>query len=123
MRSGLERWRPWLALAGVVLALVVLLPPVGAAVRQYVFVQAIQFAVLATVTPALVVVGRPWRLPGGRLLGGRLPGGRVPGAPVLGGRRLVDRVANARSHRPSVRFSWLALVVFLALVVAWRLPV
>ncbi len=102
MRSRVELWRPWLAPAAVLLALAVLVPPAGAAARQYVFVQAMQFAVLATVVPALIVLGAPWKLIG------RLP---------------LDRLAAARSHRSSVRLSWLALLSFIALTVIWRLPV
>ena len=57
------------------LGLGVLLPPVGTAARHYVFAQAAQYAVLATVVPALVALGAPWRL-GGQIsakLGGREP--------------------------------------------------
>lgn len=101
--SRLERWhwRPWLGALGGVLALVVLLPPVGAEARRYVFAQAVQFAVLATAVPALVVLGAPWRLGGGHLRG----------------------VAVARSHRrPSVVRCGVILVGFLALAIFWRLP-
>ncbi len=101
MRSLIARWRPWLSPAGVLLAVVMLVPPVGPAASRYVFVQAVQFAVFAFAVPALIVLGAPWRL--------------------IGGQRL-DRLANGRSHRPSAWFSMLVLVVFLALIVAWRLP-
>jgi cytochrome c oxidase assembly factor CtaG len=93
--------RPWLAPAGVLLMLGVLVPPVGSAARQYVFAQAVQFAVLAVVVPALVVLGAPWRL----------------GQPV------ADRLAIARSHRPTGAQPWLVLVGFIAVALGWRVPV
>jgi|SRR5579859_4332265 len=53
--------RRWLTLLGMVAGLAVLLPPAGTLARHYVFAQALQFAVLATVTPALIVLGSPGR--------------------------------------------------------------
>ncbi len=97
--------RPWLAAAGAVLALAVLLPPVGTAARQYVFVQAVQFAVLAAAVPALVVIGAPWRLRG------------------LGEVGRAGRLATARSHRPGTARAWAILIAFIAIAVLWRLPV
>src|ERR1022692_2502354 len=93
--------RPWLAPAGVVLMLGVLVPPGGSVARQYVFAQAVQFAVLAVVVPALIVLGAPWRL----------------GSPI------ADRLAIARSHRPSGTQPWLVLVGFVAVALGWRVPV
>jgi cytochrome c oxidase assembly factor CtaG len=102
MRSGLERARGWLALVGALAVIVVLVPPVGTAAKSYVYVQAAQFAVLAVAGPALIVLGSAWRVIGGPL---------------------TSRLAIARSHRPSGRRSWLALVLYLALIIGWRLPV
>lgn len=96
---GMLSGRRWLALVGVVSALVVLLPPVGTAVRHYVFAQALQFAVLATVIPALIVVGAIW------------PGTKW------------NRLATARSHRLSPRRASAILIGFIAVAIAWRLPV
>lgn len=84
-----------LALAGVIATLVVLLPPVGSVARHYVFAQALQFAVLATVIPALIVVGAPWRR---------------------------TRAVQA-APRPSARRAGAILIGFIAIAVAWRLPV
>ncbi|HXS61925.1 MAG TPA: cytochrome c oxidase assembly protein [Streptosporangiaceae bacterium] len=133
-RLGRWHWRPWFGALGGVLALVVLLPPVGAEARRYVFAQAVQFAVLATAVPALVVLGAPWRL-GGRVAakgrvadeGGVADGGggtaRPGGEPVAVTMRLVDRVAVARSHRrPSAVRCAVILLGFLALAIFWRLP-
>lgn len=104
------------------LALAVLLPPVGVEARRYVFAQAVQFAVLAAAVPALVVLGAPWRR-GGRAastLAGPLVGVSPPGETTLG---LVDRVAVARSHRQPSTIRCLAILFgFIALAVFWRLP-
>ncbi|HEX7995702.1 MAG TPA: cytochrome c oxidase assembly protein [Streptosporangiaceae bacterium] len=110
MRDWLARMRrPRLALIGLVLGLGVLVPPAGHVVRQYVFAQAIQFAVLAIVVPALIVLGAPWR---------SLDRGRGGGLT-----RFVDRLAIRRSHDPRPGRSWLVLAAFVAVSLAWRLPV
>jgi cytochrome c oxidase assembly factor CtaG len=100
-----RRLRPLLAPAGAVLALAVLLPGIGTLAGRYVFVQGLQFAVLATWVPALLVLGAPWR-----------QGGRNPAS-------LAGRLAIARSHRASLVPAWFALIGFIAVAVAWRLPV
>jgi cytochrome c oxidase assembly factor CtaG len=102
MRSGLERARGWLALVGALAVVLVLLPPVGMAARSYVFVQALQFAVVALAAPALIVLGSAW--------------------PVIS-KPLTARLAIARSHQPSGRRPWLVLARYLALIIVWRLPV
>jgi cytochrome c oxidase assembly factor CtaG len=101
--------RPWLALVGVILAVAVLVPPGGTSATRYVFAQAVQFAVLAMAVPALVVLGAPWRQ-----------------VAALVGRRgadLADRAAIRRSHRPARSRPLLILVTFIAVALAWRLPV
>jgi cytochrome c oxidase assembly factor CtaG len=100
VRNKVKRLRRWLALAGGVAAIGVLVPPAGTAARQYVFAQAVQFAVLAVVVPALVVLGAPWRL----------------------GTSLTNRLASARSHRTAGARTWAILVGFIAVALAWRLP-
>lgn len=101
MRQMLNGSRPWLAPLGLVLGAAVLVPPAGTAARHYVFAQAAQFALLAFVVPALVVLGAPWR--------------RI--APA----GLADRVATRRSHSPGAR-AWLTVAAFVAVALAWRLP-
>lgn len=116
MPISLTRGRPWLAGAGGLLALAMLLPPVGAEARHYVFAQAVQYAILAAVVPALVVLGAPWRR--GERACVALSG--QSSDVTLG---LVDRVAVARSHRrPSMVRCLTILVGFIALAVFWRLP-
>lgn len=111
MLSWLSRRRSWLAIAAVVLVLVSLVPPVATYARRYVFAESLQFAVFATVVPALLVLGAPWRL----LLPRRF------------GRPLADEGGGAgRAGRPR-RGSGFArgaavLLVFMAAVIAWRLP-
>jgi len=102
VHSRLSRLRPWLALLAVVLAAAVLLPPAASAAGRYVFAQSLQFAVLAVVVPALAVIGAPWR---------------------HAGLSVANRVAMTRSHRPGTMRAWATLVGFIAVVIAWRLPV
>lgn len=121
MPIALIRGRPWLAGAGGLLALAVLLPPVGAEARRYVFAQAVQYAVLAAAVPALVVLGAPWRA--NALWRGGRTAGRLASEPSEVTIGLVDRVAVARSHRrPGTVRCLTVLVGFLALAVFWRLP-
>ncbi|HEX9066523.1 MAG TPA: cytochrome c oxidase assembly protein [Streptosporangiaceae bacterium] len=111
--ANLGRWlRPWLAPAGAVLAVVAVVPPAGTAATRYVFAQALQYAVLAVVAPALIVLGAPWR-----------PRRDQPGRDQPGRPRLADRVAAARSHRPGHGRPWAVLVVFGVVALGWRLPV
>ena len=86
-----------------------LLPPGGTAARHYVFVQAVQFGALAVAAPALIVLGAPWRL-------------AVAMTPARW-RNVAGRVANARSHQTRDGRVWLPLVAFIAVALAWRLPV
>jgi cytochrome c oxidase assembly factor CtaG len=106
--ARIARLRPWLALAGLILAAVVLLPPVGTAARHYVFAQAVQFALLAVAVPALVVVGAPWR--------------QLAALAGTKGASVADRLMIARSHRPSRARPWVVLVTFIAVALAWRIP-
>ena len=117
MRNRFQRLRPWLALAGIMGVAAVLAPPVATLARHYVLAQAAQFAVLAVVAPALIVLGAPWRAGRPRRSRTADPAGRAPG------RSLADRAATARSHRPAGAMPWLVLVGFIAVALAWRLPV
>jgi cytochrome c oxidase assembly factor CtaG len=104
MVDQLRRLRSWLAPAGAVLAVAVLVPPAGTAATRLVFAQALQFAVLAIVAPALIVLGAPWRL-------------------LSFDTGLADRVAASRSHRPARGRAWAVLVAYLVAALGWRLPV
>ncbi len=106
MLSRVPRGRVWLAVAAVALILAGLLPPAGVYARRFVFAECLQFLVFATVVPALLVLGAPWR-PLRRFVPwpgeGRRPAGRRPGS----------------GFAPAAA----ALLVFIAAAIAWRLPV
>lgn len=110
MRSRLPRGRTWLAIAAVALILVSLVPPAGIYARRYVFAETLQFLVMAAAAPALLVLGAPWRpLRRAAALPGPGHGSRLgPGGP--------------RRHSGFGR-GMVALLVFIAAAVAWRLPV
>ena len=54
-------WRPMLSSSGAVLVVVSIVPPFSGWLRRYEWTEALQFAVLAMVGPALVALGAPWR--------------------------------------------------------------
>lgn len=107
MRSGLPRGRFWLAAVAVALVLVSLVPPAASYARRYVFAESLQFLLFATVVPALLVLGAPWRWLGApeRLAGLLLPA--RPGPPRRG---------------PGFARGLAVLLVFMGTVIAWRLP-
>lgn len=111
MQEQVRRLRPWLAIVAALLAIAVLIPPAGTAATRYVFAQAVQFAVLAVIVPALIVLGAPWR--------------RLSGRSGSTGPSLADRVAAKRSHSPARgrAWAWAALVGYLVIALGWRLPV
>jgi cytochrome c oxidase assembly factor CtaG len=110
--TWLARCRSWLALAAVVLILGMLLPPVGTYARQYALAEALQYVVFAVAVPALLVLGSPWRLVG--LF-------RRPGANP--GRSPSPAYDLTRPRRPGAARAVVVLVAFVALVIAWRVPV
>jgi cytochrome c oxidase assembly factor CtaG len=112
--GGLTWLRPWLTLVAAVLTAILLVPPVGTLARQYVFAEALQFVLFATAVPALLVLGAPWRL-----LGMGQPG-------RLRQLRHSSRLARLLIPQPAgsgAGQAMLALVVFLGVVIGWRLPV
>ncbi|MGI9008621.1 MAG: hypothetical protein ACR2FU_20945, partial [Streptosporangiaceae bacterium] len=120
MINQVRRLRPWLALAGAVLAVAVLVPPAGTAATRFVFAQALQFAVLAVVAPALIVLGAPWRRAS---LRPALAGGRVRAGDGSPWPRLADRVAAARSHRPAPGGGRGPLVAPPVVAMGWQPPI
>jgi cytochrome c oxidase assembly factor CtaG len=100
--SRFPRWRFWLACAAVVLVLACLVPPAGTYARRYVFVESLQFTLLAAAVPPLLVLGAPWRALGAhRLMRGR-------GGEAAGGSAFLRGAG--------------ALLAFVGVVIAWRLP-
>lgn len=118
-RPGTGRSRAtWTLLgAAIVLALVVLAPPVGLLARRYVVAETVQFAVLAVIVPVLVVVSAPWSGSDHLLaVTGAGPGRERARLPFFA------RVATARRrHRSPVR-SIAYLAAYLAAVIGWRIP-
>jgi cytochrome c oxidase assembly factor CtaG len=112
MLSRLSRRKTWLAVAAAVLVLLSLIPPAGIYARRYVFAESLQFTVFATVVPALLVLSAPWRL----LFPRRFSGPRADG----GGR--AGRTARPRDDSGFLRGA-VVLLAFIAVVIAWRLPV
>jgi cytochrome c oxidase assembly factor CtaG len=111
--TSLARARSWLPVAAAVLTLGILVPPAGTYARQYAFAGSLQFVIFAVAAPALLVLGAPGRLPG-------RPRRRGPGGPS---RSRGRPRRSARSHRPGIFRPAAVLVTFIALVIAWRLPV
>lgn len=107
MPHGFSRLRPLLLLAGIVLPLIMALPPAGSFARQDEVAQALQFVVFAVAAPALLVLGWPARPRASRPVPGDRPRLRVPAG--LAG-------------RPAARAS-AALLAYMALVILWRVPV
>ena len=103
----LVRLRPMLAVVAVVLILAMLLPAESYA-RHYAFVETLQFVIFAVAAPALLVLGGPWRFLRLTRRQGSSPG------PI---RRFTP------SRWPGVSRPAAVLVAFIALVIAWRLPV
>jgi len=93
----------WLAAWGVLLVIVVMVPPVGTLAGRYEWVEALQFAIFAVVVPALVVLGAPWRTL-------RL----TPSA--------LGRLAAGRRRHPEMLRSFGFLCVDLVVIVLWRTP-
>ena len=121
----LARALPWLAPAAVALGLLAALPPVGSYARQYASVQALQFVVFAVAVPALLLLGitsRPERCARRTSGRGASPGRRARStAPAL---RLPAGIAGHRAdaERRAVRASAVRVLLFVALVITWRLP-
>jgi cytochrome c oxidase assembly factor CtaG len=107
MLSWLRARRSWLAVAAVAIILLSLVPPAESYARRYVFAESLQFLAFATVVPALLVLGAPWR---------------VLGIRAMNGRGLTGRVAGARPGGSGFARAAAILLVFMGAVIAWRLP-
>jgi len=109
------RTRPWFAGSGLLLVVVVLVPPVSTLARHYLFVEALQFSTFALLVPALLVVGAPWRLLGLTVRPKAAPS--APGAPGP-----VDRLASGRRRHPQLARGIGFLAADVACIAAWRTP-
>jgi cytochrome c oxidase assembly factor CtaG len=114
--NGVEKLRRVLALTGLVLWVVALVPPVADWARQFQYAQAIQFGVFALAVPALVVTGAPWSLL--RLSSGdRQP---VGGSSPMSSPRFMDRFAERAARRSGHVYIFTVGLIYLAMVIAWR---
>jgi hypothetical protein len=93
--------------AGLLIAVLALLSPIGYWSAVYIWVRSIQDLMLAFVAPALIAAGAPWISLGhywpwhaGSQLGGSAGGGRAGGGPAGGG---SVESASARGLRPGAR--------------------
>lgn len=109
--------RHWYAIAGVVLVLVCLIPPLGVLARRYIYAESIQFCVFAMVGPVLIVLGAPWRFL--RLSRAGHAADTGADAPADGP---VDRLAVQRRQQTSFLRSAVFMLAFMAVSLAWRLP-
>jgi cytochrome c oxidase assembly factor CtaG len=103
--------------AGAVLLIASLVPPLSTLARRYLFVESLQFSLFAMVCPALIVLGAPWR----RLRRSRRQDGTHPGKSGTPP-RLVGRLAASQDRRSSFLRGVAFLVVFIGVSLAWRVP-
>jgi cytochrome c oxidase assembly factor CtaG len=109
-----------LLVAGVVLFLIWLLPPLTGWARRYEFVEALQFAAWAVVVPVLLVAGAPWRRL--RLAGAVAPRDEELMVAPAGGLRPVDALALGRRRHPEALRSACFVALFIGGAVLWRTP-
>ena len=125
MPRMLARALPWLTAAAGVLLLLAVLPPVGSYARHDAFVQALQFVIFAVVVPALLMLGiaslpgRPDRCTSGPDVPPSWWGRAAEPAVRLLASTAVHR---AEADRPAVRAAAVKVLIFVALVITWRLP-
>jgi cytochrome c oxidase assembly factor CtaG len=104
--------RPWPGLAAAAVVIVSLVPPAATYARQYVFAEALQFAVFAIAVPALVVLAAPWRL---------LRLSREHAASSQEPAHTAGSFTTAQRRPPFVRAACF-LALFAGVSIAWRLP-
>lgn len=109
--------RIWLSALGALAVLICVIPPVLTLAQRYVVAETVQFVVCGIIGPALIVLGAPWRLLGLA----RSQGAPVPAGAHGGG--FADWLADGRRHHPTFRRAGLFLLLFMAVALAWRLPV
>jgi cytochrome c oxidase assembly factor CtaG len=113
--------RPALVVLAPLALVAALAPPLSSEARRVETLEALQFAMLAIGVPALVALGAPWRLL--RLTAGPTGAADAEGVSVLDRPLIADRVAAARRRHPGPARSVACLLLDVAVVVAWRVPV
>jgi len=104
-------WRTACLLAALIIAVLVLVPPLGTLARRTEYAATLQFSLLAIAVPALVAFGAPWRILG-------LAGTGVPGEPP----RPVDQLADHRRRHRELPWSLAYIVCDLGVAIAWHTP-
>lgn len=112
--------RNFLALLGLTLWAVALVPPVGTWAGRYLFVEALQFSLFCLVIPYLLVVGGPWRW---LALTSDEPfrvdsDGRLVAPARL---RRLDVLARSMMVHKGHRRAIVAVLLFVADVIVWRI--
>jgi cytochrome c oxidase assembly factor CtaG len=103
------RQRLALLIAAGLLVVVLVVPPIGILARRFVFVESVQFGLLASVIPALVAAAAPLDLVA------------RAGRPSRG-LRLAVQLAAARARHRGVLPGAVTLAGFVAVAAFWRLP-
>jgi cytochrome c oxidase assembly factor CtaG len=116
-RPALLGRRQWFAVAGLVLVLVSVLPPLDLLALRFIWAESVQFCVFAMVGPALIVLGAPWRL----LRLSRMEKAGQAGVAVSDAGP-ADRLAAQRRQRTSFPRAAIFMIAFMAVSLAWRLP-
>jgi cytochrome c oxidase assembly factor CtaG len=92
----------WLLVAGAVLLVASLVPPLSTLARRNLVAETVQFSMFAMICPALIVLGTPWR--------------------ILRLSSWADRLAARRDRQRSFRHAGVFLAAFVLVALAWRLP-
>ena len=119
IQSKREVWRAVLAVSGLILWILCLVPPVSHWARQYEYVESIRFCLFAMSIPALLVAGAPWRWLGLASRANYVIEADAMPAPQSGSRRF-DRLATARLGRSGDRQAYFLVTLFCAAAVFWR---
>jgi cytochrome c oxidase assembly factor CtaG len=107
--------------AGLLLALLALVSPVGYLSDVYIWVRGLQFLLLALTAPGLIVLGAPWLAL--RAAFRRPPGSPRAGEPGQPGTRLVPLEGKLPARPPWLLARPILAVVIVNLVwLAWQLP-
>jgi cytochrome c oxidase assembly factor CtaG len=121
LRVGRVDVRLVLSLGALVVLVAALVPPLSSAARRVEAYEALQFALMGIGVPVLVVLGAPWRLLG---LAARPTGAAdAEGVAIVERPRIADRVAAGRRRHPEPIRTIAFLLLDLAVVVLWRIPV
>ena len=118
-RTRSEALRVVLAVLGLVLWILCLVPPVAPWARRYEYVESIRFCLFAVSIPALLVAGAPWRS-----LGLATREAYVDDADGIAGpatqSRWFDRLALARLGRSGDRQAYVLVTLFCLMAIFWR---